>query len=131
MVKRLPARQDLTGPRGLVVAIIAQAYMDATSPHARLSIPARQWFKTTQFRAYLDWLDLPATARPQLPKDDRMTNEVGQILVNIVNEVAKRDGVGFNQAYQTLAKERPDVLQTYVDGRRAEDDIARLKKVMK
>ena len=126
-------RNELTGPRGLVVAIIAQAYQDAHSSPPSLAHPARQWFKTQDFKNYLRWLDIPETARPQLQEDQTVTtkpHDVGDILVSIVNQIAKRDGVDFNRAYATLAQERPDVLQTYTDARRTEEDIERLKKVI-
>ena len=117
----------------LVGAIIAQAYQDAHSSRPSLAHPARQWFKTQDFKNYLRWLDIPETARPQLQEDQTVTtkpHDVGDILVSIVNQIAKRDGVDFNRAYATLAQERPDVLQTYTDARRTEEDIERLKKVI-
>ncbi|MBK7180968.1 MAG: hypothetical protein IPH82_27960 [Chloroflexi bacterium] len=62
----IPSRTNLSGPTGLVVSIIAQAYQDAHSKKPSIAAPARQWFRTEDYQTYLHWLGLPPDWQPDI-----------------------------------------------------------------
>jgi hypothetical protein len=48
-----------TGPRGLVLAVIAQAYQDLIGDNDKLRAAAVEYFKSTNYRTHLQWAGLP------------------------------------------------------------------------
>jgi len=65
-VAGLPGRENLSGPTGLVVSIIHQAFADAHSDKPEIQEPARQWFQTEDYQRYLTWLGLPPDWTPEI-----------------------------------------------------------------
>ena len=59
------ARRDLNGASGLLLAIIAQAVVDAFSNDADLKRDAGRYFASNLYQHHLGWLGLDETLLPE------------------------------------------------------------------
>lgn len=67
------ARNGQTGAAGLFVSVIAQATADYFSPNRTVSRAAAAWFRSKEYRVYLEILGLPVTWLPDGVEEQKLS----------------------------------------------------------
>ena len=57
--------KPLTGERGLIASVVAQAYLDTFNSNPRLQKDALEYFKSDTYQQHLSWLNLSPDMLPE------------------------------------------------------------------